>query len=559
MADHHQPAQTQQIGAADGLRVELSRSGASLRADRAGRPASRRCPSGSRRESRRPRSWPSPSSVFSATLPVKPSVTTTSTSPRARSSPSTLPAKSNGASASEASRSCAATTSAVPLPGLLAHRQQPHARPRHPEHAAAEGRAHEGELDQLLGPHLDVGADVEQQRPAAGDRHQHGERRPVHAAHALARAAAPRPAPRRWSRRYERIGAPSATARAASTIEAPVFARTACAGSSLLEMPSGASATSIAGAGPPSAARSARRARRGCSVSRSAAARRAGHHLRDAPVGAEHVYCDCGDSGSRSDLRCDHLAAAVVAALRADPVRPPRRVALRALVDGRGVDRVLRAPLVGARVGLFLLWDGHVDPGRLADRALLACSSRSFAQRGSPPSSWRCSSGSACSGSRRRPCRGPGSPRGRGPWAEARARARRAPSPQAAARRPRDRGCGAPRRRPAGRPRGRPPRPRGAPRPCTACTPLRAAHRSAAAARTRRPCGRRRGGRPPRRRSRVALAAEREPVEAHPRVDAPAVAGAQAERVEIEEVEELRHGVRNGSPALEGLTGALGA
>src|SRR5208283_3647633 len=37
-----------------------------------------------------------PSSVFSATFPVKPSVTITSTSPASRSPPSTLPAKLSG-------------------------------------------------------------------------------------------------------------------------------------------------------------------------------------------------------------------------------------------------------------------------------------------------------------------------------------------------------------------------------------------------------------------------------------------------------------------------------
>ena len=51
---------------------------------------------GSRRGSRRPRYGVVPSISFSATLPVKPSVTTTSASPGTSPSPSTLPANSNG-------------------------------------------------------------------------------------------------------------------------------------------------------------------------------------------------------------------------------------------------------------------------------------------------------------------------------------------------------------------------------------------------------------------------------------------------------------------------------
>src|SRR5215211_435336 len=54
-----------------------------------------------------------PSMAFSATLPVKPSVTTTSTLPPARSKPSTLPAKLRPPAAS---RSPASSTSDVPLP-----------------------------------------------------------------------------------------------------------------------------------------------------------------------------------------------------------------------------------------------------------------------------------------------------------------------------------------------------------------------------------------------------------------------------------------------------------
>jgi hypothetical protein len=63
-----------------------------------------------------------PSSVFSATLPVKPSVTITSTSPASRPPPSTLPAKLSGRAprgGSAASSSCARLVNLLPLPGSV--------------------------------------------------------------------------------------------------------------------------------------------------------------------------------------------------------------------------------------------------------------------------------------------------------------------------------------------------------------------------------------------------------------------------------------------------------
>ena len=60
-----------------------------------------------------------PSRVLSATLPVKPSVTITSTAPAIRSPPSMFPAKCSGSdpgSGSDASSSCARRVSTLPLP-----------------------------------------------------------------------------------------------------------------------------------------------------------------------------------------------------------------------------------------------------------------------------------------------------------------------------------------------------------------------------------------------------------------------------------------------------------
>ena len=49
------------------------------------------------------------------------------------------------------------------------------------EHGGAEGGAEEGELDQVLGADLDVGADVEEEDRFAGDRELDRQRRPLHA------------------------------------------------------------------------------------------------------------------------------------------------------------------------------------------------------------------------------------------------------------------------------------------------------------------------------------------------------------------------------------------
>ena len=77
---------------------------------------------------RRAASATSPSISFSATLPVKPSVTTTSASPVVRSRPSTLPTKSSGRSAARAaSAACASTTVGVPFSAPRRPRAAPRA------------------------------------------------------------------------------------------------------------------------------------------------------------------------------------------------------------------------------------------------------------------------------------------------------------------------------------------------------------------------------------------------------------------------------------------------
>ena len=68
-----------------------------------------------------------------------------------------------------------------PLSRLLADREEADPGPLDAEDGGAEGGAEEGELDQVLGADLDVGADVEEEDRFAGDRQPHRQRRPLHA------------------------------------------------------------------------------------------------------------------------------------------------------------------------------------------------------------------------------------------------------------------------------------------------------------------------------------------------------------------------------------------
>ena len=69
-----------------------------------------------------------------------------------------------------------------PLRRLGAVGEQGDARALDAEHRLHEGRAHVRELDQVLGPHLDVRAAVQEQERPPGHRDEHGQRRPVDAA-----------------------------------------------------------------------------------------------------------------------------------------------------------------------------------------------------------------------------------------------------------------------------------------------------------------------------------------------------------------------------------------
>ena len=72
-----------------------------------------------------------------------------------------------------------------PFRRLLAIREQADARARDAEHGARERRAHERELDQMLGANLDVGTDVEHQHGRARDRNRDRKRGTMDAPRAL--------------------------------------------------------------------------------------------------------------------------------------------------------------------------------------------------------------------------------------------------------------------------------------------------------------------------------------------------------------------------------------
>ena len=88
--------------------------GLSLPAGSTGRPPGPWPRRGSRRAARRARSGSCPSSVLRATLPVKPSQTTTSASPSSRARPSTFPSNRSPEASSSA---CASSVSWFPFSG----------------------------------------------------------------------------------------------------------------------------------------------------------------------------------------------------------------------------------------------------------------------------------------------------------------------------------------------------------------------------------------------------------------------------------------------------------
>ena len=125
-----------------------------------------------------------PSAVFSATLPVKPSVTTTSVVPAAMSWPSTKPWNC-GAIVAAAQRLGGLAQPVVALLLLGADVEQADGGRGQSEHGAGEHVAHHRELDQVAGVALHVGAEVEHHHVAARRRADRGHRRAVDAGQRL--------------------------------------------------------------------------------------------------------------------------------------------------------------------------------------------------------------------------------------------------------------------------------------------------------------------------------------------------------------------------------------
>src|SRR3954447_11209894 len=162
---------------------------------------------------------------------------------------------------------------------------------------------------------------------------------------------------------------PFETAIAAWTIEASGAPRTALAGSAALAIDTGASTTStpsetspIASAGPNSTGVTPCAAAIAAPAATSAGPRSAPLASTAMRTARYLVVVLVAELGSHD------LAAAIGPAHRADAVRTARAVALRAAVERRRVELVLRAALVRTAVRLLLLRDGHEQRGRLARR-----------------------------------------------------------------------------------------------------------------------------------------------------------------------------------------------
>ena len=307
-----------------------------------------------------------PSITFSATLPVKPSVTITSASPVPIAKPSTLPTKFSRDSVSE-STAWAATRSSGPFEGsspLLSSatrgRETPIAVSMNAAPMCANCTRCSGRTSTLA-----PASSSRNGEPGTGTSTASAGRwipRPRLMRNSEAASAVPVEPPETSA-----SARPSATAATAATIEASGLARTARAGSSALAIETGASIDLDAlghladlGRGPEQQHAHAVLGHRGGSAARD---------LGGAVVGPVRVNRD-GDRVGHRPLASDrgrdrarrlprHLAPVVEAAVRAHAVRTARRVALRAAVQRRRGDLVLRAALGGARMRLLLLGDGH--------------------------------------------------------------------------------------------------------------------------------------------------------------------------------------------------------
>ena len=292
-----------------------------------------------------------PSSSFSAMLPVKPSVTTTSETPESRSRLSALPAKLQPPVLAE--EPVRLDRQLVALLVLLADREQAHLRPVHVEELFAEHGAHVGELDEVLGPPVGIRARVEQDARAPARRKGNGDRRPQHTGQA---------AQVQESGGEHRAGVAGGDRRVGRAVgdcpdagdQARVRLGTDRLGRLLghLDHLGRLDQRQAVGVQP---GRAEERHLDPVGGSRE----RAEDHLAGRIVATECVDGDAGHGLRDVEAERFDFAALVGAAGRADTVRALRRPALRARVDARSLELVRGAALIAARLRRFSLGDSH--------------------------------------------------------------------------------------------------------------------------------------------------------------------------------------------------------
>ena len=351
--------------------------------------------------------------------------------PAGRSNPRRCPRSRAG----PATSSCAGWIASVPLPDSSPTESSPTAGAR-PVHGLHEGRPHVGELDEVLGAHLDVRAGVEQQDRPARNGSSTASAGPDAAAQPLGAGGGERRA--RCSRRDERLGSPLAHGAGGEDDRGVRPRAHGGTGSSPAWIASGASTTCACRRRRPAPPRPNQVA--------LAASRRALGHGGRAAVGAVGV-----DRDHRAGMRA--LLASESSASVGAPTTPRgrrrcrssgRRGAAAAAAWQRGQrrspgadDLVLRAALVRARMRIAAAsgppWERQV--AALAGHGAAArLSSRSAAQRGSGAARGGGRAGLVQVLAAHGAARARGIRRGRRSGSAAPARARRAPRPRGRAR-----------------------------------------------------------------------------------------------------------------------------
>src|ERR671934_824982 len=291
-----------------------------------------------------------PSSSFRTTLPVKPSVTTTSAAPRRMSRPSVLPAKLSPLAASS---SCASSVSWFPFSAsspIESRRISGFPTSRISSAKTAPMCANCSRSSGRASAFAPESSRTEAPRRAGMVTAIAGRRTPGILRSSSRHAASIAPV---LPAETTACALPSPTTRHAVTSELAGFARTASVGFSSIAITSGASISSSpfvsSVAGPTST---------GTTSSERAASAPATNSSgpRSPPIASTATRIISLRSWGAERL---DVAAAVRVARRADAVRPLRLTALRADVQARRLDAVLRTALVAASLGRFLLRDGH--------------------------------------------------------------------------------------------------------------------------------------------------------------------------------------------------------